>query len=144
MTAQVFSHLGDPSFDEGRAGPKAARLHELTRAGARVPPGFVVAFDVDLDAIDDATLHAAIERAGGFPVAVRSSGLLEDRQDASFAGQYETDLDVQSTSAVRDAIARCRSSAESDRVRVYATANGLEAEERRVSVLVQRMVDASI
>jgi phosphoenolpyruvate synthase/pyruvate phosphate dikinase len=88
--SRLLEHLGDAALDEARVGHKAGRLHRLVQAGARVPPGFVVAFDVELGAVDDAALAAAVERVGGFPVAVRSSGLPEDRADASVAGQYET------------------------------------------------------
>lgn len=136
--------LGAEDFDSARAGGKAKELHALARGGFRVPPGFVVAHDEDLAALEDAALAAAIERIGGFPVAVRSSGLLEDLADASFAGQYETFLGVASLGDLRAKIEACRASARNDRVRAYLAKVKKDPDAARVSVLVQRMVDAKI
>lgn len=85
-------------------GGKAARLARLRRAGLPVPDGFVVLTD---DA-DPAILDAACARLGA-SVAVRSSSVAEDTAEASFAGQYRTELDVQGASAIRAAVARVRS-----------------------------------
>ena len=136
--------LGSDGFDTARAGGKAAGLDALARAGFRVPPGFVVAHDETLEAIDDAVLAAGIAAIGGFPVAVRSSGLLEDLVDASFAGQYETFLGVTGVEALRTKIADCRASAKNERVRAYLAKVGKEESAAKVSVLVQRMVDPKL
>ncbi len=125
-----------------RAGKKAGTLMLVAAAGFAVPPGFVVLPEEDLGAIDDAALADHVARIGGFPVAVRSSGLLEDLADASFAGQYETFLEVAGLESLRDRIAACRASAASDRVRAYLAKQGLDPARAKVSVLVQRMVDA--
>ena len=81
-----------PGFDVSRAGKKAGNLHLMAVAGFAVPSGFVVFPDEDVSAIDDGALADLVAKVGGFPVAVRSSGLLEDLAGASFAGQYETFL----------------------------------------------------
>jgi pyruvate,water dikinase len=47
-------------------------------------------------------------------VAVRSSAIDEDGQDASFAGQYETYLNITGVEAVADAIGRCWASTRSE------------------------------
>lgn len=121
--------------DAARVGGKAANLGELKRAGFNVPDGFVVIGEPPKDLAD--TLRAL----GGGPLAVRSSAVAEDLADASFAGQYETFLNVQGLEQLRKAIGDCRRSASSARVASYR-ANRAEAAPVEIAVLVQRMVPA--
>ncbi|MEV0251091.1 aminotransferase class III-fold pyridoxal phosphate-dependent enzyme [Nocardia sp. NPDC050712] len=134
--------LGAGDFPVEHAGGKAATLHELRVAGFPVPPGFVVTADVELGDLTDGDLRALIDQLGGFPVAVRSSGVLEDLDDASFAGLYQTYLDVADIDTLRRRIVDCRHSAESDRVQSYLARAGLDPAAARVAVLVQRLVPA--
>ena len=136
--------LGSAAFDPARAGGKAAQLHALLGGGFRVPPGFVVVYDERLEAIDDDALARSVSALGGFPVAVRSSGLLEDLADASFAGQYDTFLGVADIAELRRRITDCRASAQNERVRAYLAKIGKDPSAAKVSVLVQRMVDAKL
>jgi len=121
--------------DAARVGGKAANLGELKRAGFNVPDGFVVIGEPPEDLAD--TLRAL----GGGPLAVRSSAVAEDLADASFAGQYETFLNVQGLDQLRKAIGDCRRSASSARVASYR-ANRAEKAPVEIAVLVQRMVPA--
>ncbi|WP_435592921.1 aminotransferase class III-fold pyridoxal phosphate-dependent enzyme [Nocardia sp. bgisy118] len=134
--------LGAADFAPERAGGKAGTLHELIAAGFEVPPGFVVPADLDLDTVGDDDLARWVRTLGGFPVAARSSGVLEDLDDASFAGQYESYLDITDVSALRDYIGQCRASVHNDRVRTYLAKHGYTEAKATVAVLVQRMVDA--
>ncbi|WP_069163740.1 aminotransferase class III-fold pyridoxal phosphate-dependent enzyme [Nocardia altamirensis] len=136
------SLLGAADFPIEAAGGKARTLHELQAAGFPVPPGFVLAPDIDLGELSDAELRDWIDRLGGFPVAVRSSGVLEDLDDASFAGLYQTYLDVGDVDTLRRRIVDCRHSAESDRVRAYLARAGFDPSAARVAVLVQRLIPA--
>jgi rifampicin phosphotransferase len=119
--------------DHDLAGSKAANLGELASAGFRVPDGFVV-----IDAPDTEILAAA-SLLGDQPLAVRSSGVAEDLADASFAGQYETILNVRGSAELLEAIRRCRDSARSARVQHYRAARAAPTDER-IAVLVQRML----
>jgi rifampicin phosphotransferase len=119
--------------DRELAGSKAANLGELVRAGFPVPDGFVV-----IEA-SDAEVLAAARALGDVPLAVRSSGAAEDLADASFAGQYETILDVRGSDALLQAIVRCRESARSARVQQYRAMRGTAANDR-MAALVQRML----
>jgi phosphohistidine swiveling domain-containing protein len=134
--------LGSENFSAAEAGTKAAVLHELTTLGFDVPPGFVL--PPGSDAPTDAQLQDWVERIGGFPVAVRSSGSAEDLGDASFAGIYESYLQVQDVQTLRQRIADCRESARSARAAEYSSRRGHSAAPGRLSVLVQRQVDARI
>ncbi len=121
--------------DAARVGGKAANLGELKKAGFKIPDGFVVIGEPGEE------LARALPSLGSGPLAVRSSAVAEDLADASFAGQYETFLNVQGLEQLRKAIADCRSSASSARVGSYR-ANRAEAAPIEIAVLVQRMVAA--
>ena len=123
--------------DRTEVGSKAAVLGELARAGFTVPQGFVLTAGHGVPS--EANLDAALQAAGRLegPFAVRSSGIAEDGADRSYAGQFESVLNVTSDDALIAAIRTCIQSASRDRVRGYA---GIDDE--RMAVLVQRMVDA--
>jgi phosphohistidine swiveling domain-containing protein len=136
--------LGSAAFSLEAGGRKAAPLHALLLAGFAVPPGFVVPAEVEVDSDLQVELELAVAAVGGYPVAARSSGHLEDLPGASFAGQYVTRLEVRSTGELVEAIAECRASARSPQVAAYLRKNGLDESQARVSVLVQRMVEADL
>jgi hypothetical protein len=151
--------LEDPAArDATVAGRKAATLAALKAAGFRVPAGFVITADACGELTGQAGLSggmvsaaplpaglreeiaAALAHLGSGPVAVRSSATAEDLPDASFAGQYESFLDVDGLDAICDVVRRCVAAAHSDRVAVYRAAT--DAAEGGMAVLVQRMVPA--
>jgi rifampicin phosphotransferase len=70
---------------------------------------------------------AAPFAANGASLAVRSSGVAEDLVGASYAGQYETVLDVKGTGTVLEAVRRCWTSAFSARVAAYRAARDVSA-----------------
>ena len=139
----TWRRLADIGLDDTAvAGGKAARLGRLSNAGFPVPDGFVLLTNVS-GREDDARLavRAGLAAIGGGRVAVRSSGTSEDLADASFAGQYESVLDVEGEDAVMEAVRLCWDSAGSDRVRSYMTEQ-TGGEVGQMAVLIQRMVDA--
>ena len=77
-------------------------------------------------------------------VAVRSSGINEDGAKLSFAGQYDTYLNVAEPSAVAEAIVRCWQSATADRVLAYGRANQIPVYNLDLAVLVQRFIAADV
>ncbi len=114
-------------------GRKAATLGRLRRAGVAVPDGEVVV------APWREGWHAALlDRLGGGPFAVRSSGRFEDGPGASFAGQLLTMLDVERDDLATAVIAVARSVGQ-DSVRAYAAGHGVPLS-RACPVLVQDMV----
>jgi pyruvate,water dikinase len=155
--------LGEPAgADRALVGGKAAVLGRLA-ATQRVPPGFCLttaAFDrwagatcnepwsppAELVAALSAAHRALAERCGETApaLAVRSSAVDEDGQGDSFAGQYETVLNVVGVGAVARAVARCWSSARSERTRAYRAGRGLPPDGARLAVLVQRLVVADV
>lgn len=120
-------------------GGKAEGLAWLSRNGFDVPPGFVIV-GATTDALpEDLATH--YDRIGGGKVAVRSSATGEDSEVASFAGQYETILDVEGLDALEEAVMRCVRSTDSARAASYRSAQ-LDDASVVMNVVVQVMVDA--
>ncbi len=131
--ASSFLALVDAT-DPQRCGHKAASLADLQRRGFDVPDGFVIPVGAAPSASEIARW---LTRLGDGPVAVRSSALDEDLENASSAGLYETVLDVRGSEAVLDAVRRCLASGSS--TRVVREGRGATA----MAVLVQCMVPAT-
>ena len=79
---------------------------------------------------------------GAARVAVRSSATAEDLRGASFAGQYDTLLDVQGDAAVLDAVALCWASTFSERAVASRQRLGISQREVAMAVVVQELVVA--
>lgn len=123
------------------SGSKADRLQKLAEI-SRVPPFVVVSHEEGVLGLT-AALRIKLDATGlEWPVAVRSSASAEDGTFASFAGQYETVLDVRSDEHLDEALRLVASSGDSLRVRSYAAAMGTTSADHRVNVIVQRMIDA--
>jgi pyruvate,water dikinase len=128
-------------------GGKAEGLARLREMGLRIPHAVVLvgAGLANDRAALDALIPEILDRLGQGRLAVRSSAIGEDGAEASFAGQYETVLDVAGPKALRDAIEICLRSAQSDRASAYRDARDAQGEESEggvMSVVIQRMVDA--
>lgn len=75
-------------------------------------------------------------------VAVRSSAIGEDGEEASFAGQQDSFLDVSGADVVLQACRECYASLFTDRALSYRREHGLDRAESAISVGVQKMVRA--
>ncbi|MFE5564694.1 PEP/pyruvate-binding domain-containing protein [Amycolatopsis japonica] len=146
---------GTSVADVESVGRKAAVLGELAAAGMDVPDGRVLTVDafravlrlgdVGTAALPDdvaSAIDEAFAALGDGPVAVRSSAVDEDLAEMSYAGQYDSVLDVRGREALESAVRTCWQSAFSDRVSAYR-AEDQSQDVPRVAVLVQRMVDAT-
>ena len=98
-------------------GGKAEGLIRLLRYGFEVPPAFVIRGASETALPPD--LAEQYRRIGAGKVAVRSSATGEDSEEASFAGQYETVLDVEGLDALVAAIRDCMRSLTNARARAY-------------------------
>ena len=74
--------------------------------------------------------------------AVRSSSNLEDLPETSFAGLYDTFLNVKGSDNILDAIKKCWASLWSERALVYREKNNLNHTLSIMAVLIQEMVCA--
>ncbi|MFB2923153.1 phosphoenolpyruvate synthase [Aerosakkonema funiforme] len=77
-------------------------------------------------------------------VAVRSSATAEDLPDASFAGQQETYLNIQSVESVIGACHKCFASLFTDRAISYRHARGFDHFSVALSVGIQKMVRSDL
>jgi rifampicin phosphotransferase len=137
MTATLLRRLRDVGpADSAEVGGKAASLGELSASGFAVPDGFVLSVDaaqMPAEARAPLLRESARDLGPGL-FAVRSSGVSEDGAEQSFAGMYESVLNV-SVDDVPAAADRCLASARTERVAEYGrVADG------RIAVIVQRMV----
>jgi pyruvate,water dikinase len=157
--------LGHPDcHDVNRVGAKAANLSRLL-AHHRIPPGFclpVAAYaqwathtgDAPPTPAVPAALYSALAAAyhdlaarcgvAEPSVAVRSSAVDEDGATASFAGQYDTYLNLVGVDAVAAAVLQCWASARTGRALEYRREQKLAAENVRLAVLVQQLVPADV
>jgi len=125
------------NYNLNKIGGKAAALAKLAIITDNIPEWFVVGTDgasedeiaTVLNKFDDSTLFA-----------VRSSATVEDGSDSSFAGQFESYLNVPKSSIVEH-IAKVRQSAASERVKTYMHERGI-TDTVTPAVLIQRMVAA--
>ena len=126
--------------EHSQFGGKAANLASLIKLGIRVPTGYAVGLD-------------AFERNGQLRetskkellsltnpdtlYAIRSSALVEDSEAASWAGQFDTFLNVKSEE-LSAKVEACHKSA-SDRTQAYSTDKGAE-DISKIAVIVQEML----
>lgn len=134
MKARLITDLACQPVDP--VGGKARALAKLTQAGFAVPPWFAVT----PGEIDSAELAAILKDLGPGPFAVRSSAVSEDGHDHSFAGQFESFLEVPA-SEVLENIAKVRNSGSSDRLATYTDSREI-SRDSPLSVIVQTMVPA--
>ncbi|MFO7550862.1 MAG: PEP/pyruvate-binding domain-containing protein [Haliea sp.] len=123
------------------AGGKAWGLSRLQLMGLAVPPAFVIHGAQGNHCPE--TLAQRYRALGSRPVAVRSSALGEDGASASFAGQYDTVLNVTGMEDLQRAISQCIASTGSDHARHYQQKQ-LDGASASMNVVVQNMVDARV
>ena len=137
-------------------GGKASVLAQLTQLGYPVPDGFVIG----AEAFDESGMIEILWTAvfdhlnklrmgnGNLAFAVRSSALSEDSTQASFAGSYETVLNVSTDEEIRQAIQTVYDSQFSQRVAAYRKAITQESSngnpKSQIGIIVQKMVPAEL
>jgi pyruvate,water dikinase len=134
--------------DAAEFGGKSANLGELLAAEIPVPPGFAIAasanreFGSAVPAVLREELTSRYAELGEPAVAVRSSALGEDSQEASYAGAAETYLWVRGVDELCEAVLKCWASLNTERAVAYRTHLG--ATDAAMGVTVQKMVDAEV
>jgi len=166
---RVLDFSGIRKEDVASAGGKGANLGEMTGAGLKVPEGFVVTAEtyrefakenqIDAEKMPaeirkdirkgvfnteaEAEIRAKYEALGeNARVAVRSSATAEDLEDASFAGQQETYLNVRGADGAIEKIRDCYASLWGDRAVAYRKEHGYDSGDVAIAVVVQRMIES--
>ncbi|MZK50553.1 PEP/pyruvate-binding domain-containing protein [Clostridium beijerinckii] len=133
------------------AGGKGCMLSQMFQAGYPVPDGFVIlpsAFNentLNEDAWNKIKHYLKEIRKDSESVlfAVRSSALSEDSAQASFAGEFETVLNVNTDEEIQSAIYEVFSSRESERVKAYSSVQGMD-QSHQIAVVIQIMIQSEI
>jgi pyruvate,water dikinase len=85
---------------------------------------------------------ALVSSMGGPASAVRSSAVSEDGAAASFAGLYETYLNVRGVTSVLDSVGRCYASLWSERAVRYRSSRSVGGPDEAMAVVVMGMVES--
>jgi pyruvate, water dikinase len=134
--------------DAAEFGGKSANLGELLAAEIPVPPGFAIAASANREFGSVVPPELREELASRYAelgepaVAVRSSALGEDSQEASYAGQAETFLWVRGVDELSEAVRDCWASLHTERAVAYRANLGVT--DAAMGVTVQKMVDAEV
>lgn len=173
MKKAAFSFAQAGLLTREQIGSKAFNLIWLQKNGFNVPDGFCLTCDAYQDhiqrlQIDFNTLHGNLEiirnrifeepispgivseikacyqQLSNPVVAVRSSATAEDLPGHSFAGQYETYLNIQSFTECIEAIKKCWASLWTERAYSYREKNGIAHNDVKMAVIVQEMVEADV
>jgi pyruvate,water dikinase len=133
--------------NNAKIGGKARNLLKLEGLGINVPSWLVIPSDIlkstSIEKIlEELKNHKLISNPVHTRFAVRSSAVDEDGDTASFAGQFETLLNVQPKNLLQ-AIKKVEESAKSERVKQYRKNKGL-SQNQDIAVIVQQMIEAEV
>jgi len=152
QAAEYIVDVHEPSaLDPDRVGRKFAALATLVRKGYPVPQSVCLttsghALWLERGDLTPELEGGIIDRAKALGLenglAVRSSATLEDLPEASFAGQYESFLDLRSPEELLRAVRACLNAPEKESVKSYLQSSGRASLEIRVAVIIQAMVQA--
>jgi phosphohistidine swiveling domain-containing protein len=140
-----------PERAQTAAGGKAWALAQLTQAGYRVPAGFVITSNAFEDGVlrsqaweqTLAEVKVLRRKKPHAALAVRSSAAGEDSTSASFAGEFETVLNVITDEELGQAVRTVYQSQDDERVAAYTQAQEMDTY-GNMAVLVQEMVPAEL
>lgn len=136
LRAVVERALDGVSPAQPGAVAEAERTITTALAAATVPAEVADAVTAEYEALCD--------RVGvrDLSVAVRSSATAEDSAGASFAGEFETYVDISGTTDVLAHVRRCWDSVFTGRALCYALDKGLDPLDIEMAVVVQKTVRA--
>jgi phosphoenolpyruvate synthase/pyruvate phosphate dikinase len=145
VTTDAFQRMlaGAPAIDDRLA--RLSRLEPEDREGIRALSAEIRWVVEEIAIPDDVALAitGALARLGRHAAcAVRSSATAEDLPGASFAGQYDSYLNVVGPEAVLRHVSRCWASLFSERAVTYRLRNGFDHRTVQMAVVVQQMVVA--
>jgi len=123
-------HLSSVNLEDAGELSQATEAMRKSIQGATLPEELVVAVTKEYKQL-------ALGR-----VAIRSSATAEDLPDASFAGQYDTSLNIEGIENVLEHLKNCFGSMWTTRAVAYREENDIPHDQVQIAVVVQSMVDA--
>jgi len=135
----------NPDSTISTLGGKGYQLMQLMQ-NFNVPPFFVISFEKPDEILDIENQKAILHECQAQKldlVAVRSSANVEDSEKASFAGMFETALNVP-LSKVISAIQHVLESLRNRRVSQYCETQGINKNNIRMNVIVQKMIQSRV
>jgi pyruvate,water dikinase len=136
--------------DQQIIGGKADSLNKLTGLGHKVPSFHILdvsyfdryhATNKTIPNVDKDFILDLITKFDGKKLAIRSSATKEDGLLTSFAGLFETYLNVEGDTNVIEAIEKCFKSIDSDRIRSYCERNKIQVSEIKMAVILQEYIE---
>lgn len=119
--------------DDHTSAEQASREIAQLFATANIPDDLAGAIDV---------AYRTLTGEDDLAVAVRSSATAEDLEDASFAGQQDTYLNIRGRDALLSAVRDCWGSLWTPRAIAYRLRQGIDPATVSLAVVVQELVDA--
>ena len=144
VTADAYRHFVKSAGIEARVAPILASLDTSDAASVRHAAETVSCLVREMPLPDDlkaeiSEAHAQLASTMGSHTAVRSSAISEDGSAASFAGLYDSYLNMVGEAEVLDAVHRCYVSLWSQRAVSYRANRGAGADEA-MAVVVMKLV----
>lgn len=127
------------NYKEYSPGAKAGSLFKMWENGFHVPPFFCVSGEYH----KEAEKYARVFFEDSDCVSVRSSASSEDGKNASFAGQFRTELNV-SLNRIGESVKRVCSVPDSAGFEEYCKINGADTRKINIFAIVQKMIDADL
>lgn len=128
------------NYESYNIGAKAHRLFEMKKNGIPVPDFICIKHEVSETTIINA-VNQYFNSDDFF--SVRSSASAEDGTEYSFAGQFETFLNV-SRAELCLFVKKCFSSVKSERVKAYCDSVDINFNNIEITVIIQRMISADM
>ncbi len=143
MYTKTFSEV--TANDVYLVGGKGASLGEMTRAGIMVPNGFVITTKAHTVSTPDliAEIYREFDILNCEFVAVRSSANCEDSADNSFAGQFDTFLNITRENLI-ESVQKCWQGVYSDRCKSYLDEKNIDPNSVEIAVVIQKMIQPEV
>lgn len=128
------------NYQGSQIGAKAERLFEMKKSGINIPDLICVKNGCKRQELIE---YLSENFSDCELFSVRSSASAEDGSKHSFAGQFDTFLNIKKDD-VFEYVLKCFDSAKSERVKLYCKNAGLKSENTEISVIIQKMIPSEL
>lgn len=134
LEIESYAHVNDKGEHEMKVFKLAAGLKDYVRQ-MDLPPTLVS---------ESKKIYDLVSQNGTKSIAVRSSAKAEDLPGASFAGLYDSFLNILDFSAFLDGLKKCWASSFNDRAVQYYMQKGIAPRDVYMSCVVMQLVDGAV